>query len=226
MQPYLLLFCYNMQQFRISACRFVWVSDHKKPTTCRNTSDDFLKVWHTQKKWYNWLFRNVATVNTWRYSSQSDAHLYWLNQVSRRPASKSNEMCLTRSGRQKMANWLDRNPAQNNESQPSSGFHRQAVNSWFDKGIVYTVCTNTDKLHRLLKPGVYRLNGLNKMSMHQLTPWDSVMEIHRTFFWVKKSRLFSGSNNFVMTKWPSISLLVFRYLWLANQQQASCLKTK
>ena len=37
-----------------------------------------------------------------------------------------------------MANWLDGNPAENNESQPCGGFHSQAVHSWPDKGILYT----------------------------------------------------------------------------------------
>lgn len=42
-----------------------------------------------------------------------------------------------------MANWLDGNPAQNNESQPCGGFHSQAVHSWPDKGILYTAPTQT-----------------------------------------------------------------------------------
>lgn len=42
-----------------------------------------------------------------------------------------------------MANWLDGNPAENNESQPCGGFHSQAVHSWPDKGILYTAPTRT-----------------------------------------------------------------------------------
>ena len=40
-----------------------------------------------------------------------------------------------------MANRLDRNSVQNNESQPGRGFHSQAVHSCPDKGILYTAPT-------------------------------------------------------------------------------------